>query len=99
MAARGASDHQRSHLQEARPHARDGIDQCPDLRPYADQEILIENEEWLNGDNLAVRVLNGEIPIIESLPDRIFDELVVAMILAFTSKSALPVAAVRQFST
>jgi len=52
----------------------------------------------LNRVDLAVLVLNGEIPVIESLPDGIFDELVVAMILALTGESAPPVAAACQFA-
>ena len=66
-----ASDHQCSHFQEARPHAPDRIDQRSDPRTHASDEILIEDEKRLNCTDRATLVLNGEIPVLEFLPDRI----------------------------
>src|SRR5690348_6085500 len=95
--AGGAPDHQGSHHQAARPRASDGFDQPRYLRAYADREILIENEKRLNRTNLTVRVPNREIPIVEALPERILDELVISMILTLTDKSAFPMVASPQF--
>jgi hypothetical protein len=45
---------------------------------------------------LAVLVLYGEILIVEFFPYRIFNEFVIATILPFIGKSALPITAARQ---
>jgi hypothetical protein len=56
----------------------------------ADKEILVQDEERLDSANAPICILNDEIPVIKSLLDRIFDDLVVAMILSLTLKRTGP---------
>jgi hypothetical protein len=67
--ADGTSDHQGSHLQEPRPHAPGRMDNCPHLGSYAAEQVLIENEERLNRQNLAIPALDSKISVVESLLD------------------------------
>src|SRR5262249_58789268 len=60
------------------------------------EDILVEDEEWLDRLNLTFMVLDGEIPIIEFRVDRVFDNFVIATILVLRGKSALPMPAILQ---
>jgi hypothetical protein len=51
---------------------------------------LVQDEERLDSANASICILNDEIPVIKSLLDRIFDDLVVAMILSLTLKGTGP---------
>jgi hypothetical protein len=51
---------------------------------------LVQDEERLDSANAPICILNDEIPVIKSLLDRIFDDLVVAMILSLTLKRTGP---------
>jgi hypothetical protein len=69
------------------------------LRADADKQILIKNEERLDGANISIRVLDDKIPVIKSLQNRIFDDLIVAMILSVTLESTCPTATPHQLVT
>jgi hypothetical protein len=97
--ARDATDHERAHFQKARPYASDGVDQNPSLEADPGDEILVKEEEWLNRDHLAAFVLYSKIFILESFQYRIFNEFVVATVLALIGKSALLTIAARQVGT
>src|SRR4029077_17606147 len=84
---------QRAHFQEARPDMPEAVDDHRHPRTAAGNKILIENEERLHRLYFAVGVPYGEVSIVESLADRIFDQLVVARMLAFAGKRMLPAAA------
>ena len=58
----------------------------------AGEKILFEDKERLNRLDLAITVLDGKILVVKALQDRIFDELIEAMILALADESALPMA-------
>jgi hypothetical protein len=51
---------------------------------------LVQYEERLDSANAPICILNDEIPENKSLLDRIFDDLVVAMILSLTLKRTGP---------
>ena len=72
-------------------------DQRSDPPTHADDEILIEYEKRLNRTDRALFVSNREIPYSNSSPNRIFHQLVKAMIFALTGESTCPVTALRQF--
>jgi hypothetical protein len=79
--ARDASDDQCADLQRARPYASDRVDQ--------NSKILVEEEEWLNRDHVAVFVLYSKIFILECFQYHIFNEFVIATVLTLIGKSAL----------
>jgi hypothetical protein len=97
--ARGASHHERAHPHEARPDLADTIDQTSYLGTGADKEILIKDKERLDGANAPICILDDELPVIKSLQDRIFDNLVVAMILSLALKRTRPTSAMHQITT
>ena len=47
------------------------MDQPPKARGHADQEILIEQEEGLHGANLAARVSDHQIAVVELGVERV----------------------------
>ena len=49
------------------------MDNYPHLGSYAAEQVLIENEERLNRQNLAIPALDSKISVVESLSDRVFD--------------------------
>jgi hypothetical protein len=53
----------------------------------------------LNGANRPGVVLDSEIAVIEVGMDSIFDELIIAVILAFGREGISPMRALRQFTT
>jgi hypothetical protein len=77
----------------------DRVDQNPYLEADPGDEVLVENEERLNRDHLAMFVLYREISIFESLPYRIFKEFVVATVFALIGKGVLPTTTARQVGT
>lgn len=94
-----AADHEHPHSHKARPYVANCIDQIADLGGCADKHILVENKERLDRANLAMRILDRKITILESLQDRVFNDLVVSGVLSFVFKSVRPMEAVRQFVT
>src|SRR5690349_3278126 len=78
-----AADHQGAHAHEARPPAAGSSDQPIKPRPKSNQQILLKNEKGLNGTNRAGLICDREIPIIEIPVDRVLDQFIVAVILAF----------------
>jgi hypothetical protein len=97
--AGGAPHHERSHSHEVRPYPTDTINQATYLGAHADKEILIENKKRLDGANALVCIFDDEIAVLKSLQNRIFDNLVVAMILSPTFKCTRPAPAMHQLIT
>ena len=90
-----ATDHEHPHSHKARPYVANCINQIADLGGRADKHILVENKERLNRTNLAMRILDCKITILESLQDRVFNDLVVSGVLSFVFKSVGPMEAAR----
>jgi hypothetical protein len=47
------SDHHRPHIHEPRPMTPSDVNQATDIQTSTGQDVLVENEEWLDGPNLA----------------------------------------------
>src|SRR5262245_47155468 len=95
----GASHHQHARSHQARPEAPNANNERVKSRAYPDQQILIEQEEGLYGTNLANRVPYDEIAVVELRMDRILDQFVVSMILAFVRECNLPARTLSQSVT
>src|SRR5262245_12364238 len=81
-----ASNHHGLHEHESRPSAPDRISQTAETRRNSSEDILVENEEWLNCLNLALTVPDGEIMVIEFRVDSFLNDFVIAMILVLQRK-------------
>ena len=95
--AGGTTNHQHARPHQARPQAPNANNERVKSRAYPDQQILIEQEEGLYGKNLANRVPYDEIAVVELRMERILDQLVVSMILAFVRECDLPARTLSQF--
>jgi hypothetical protein len=91
-----APDHHGFHEHESRPSAPDRVGQAPEIRMNSGQNILVENEEGLDGDRLAAGSFDGEIPVIEFGVNGVFDDFVVAPVLVLCRKCARPMPATPQ---
>jgi hypothetical protein len=97
--AGGAPHHECAHPHESRPYPTDTINQSPYFGTGANKEILVKNKKRLDGANAPICILDNEIPIIKSLQDRIFDNLVVAMVLSLIFKRTRPTSTMHQLIT
>jgi hypothetical protein len=85
-----ASDHQCAQPQEVRPQASHQPVRSTAQRGRAGEQILIEQEEGLDGANLALVIPDDEIPVREIGAERPLDQLVIPVILALAGKCAGP---------
>jgi hypothetical protein len=83
---------------EPRPVATNGVDESAAIGAHAGQDVLVENEEWLDGADLCVAVADGEVQIIELGMDRVLYNFVVAAVLVLRSKRSLPLWALSQLT-
>src|SRR5215470_17409636 len=84
-----ASNHQRAHVHKARPEPAHPVNDGFHRAIGADQKILVEEEEGRDGAHHPSLIPDHEIAIVKA-GNRIFDHLVVAMILAFAVKGVSP---------
>ena len=91
-------DHHGLYDHEPRPVATNGVDQSAAIGAHAGQDVLVENEEWLDGADLCVAVADGEVQIIELGMDRVLYDFVVAAVLVLRSKCPLPLRALSQLT-
>src|SRR5262249_27232608 len=75
------------------------IDKSAQARTRSYQQILIEKEKGLHGANSTTRILDDEIAIFELRVQCIFDQLIIAMILAFICEGGSPARKSRQIIT
>jgi hypothetical protein len=66
---------------------------------HAGAQILVQHEEGGHRPHLAAGVPHGEIAVVEALPYGLLDDLVIAVVLAFIRKGALPSPAPHHFGT
>jgi len=59
------------HDHEPRPAATDGVNQSVAIDADAGQDVLVENEERLDGADLSAAVVDGEVQIMELRMDRV----------------------------
>ena len=85
-----ATDHQRPHEQEPRPDLSHDPRELPHRLACAVQNVLVDEEERLHRARRARVVLDHEVPVIEVLADRVFDDSVVAMVLAVAVERRAP---------
>lgn len=82
--------HQGAKLHEVRPPPANGNgDVLYDVRGPREQ-VLIEKKNGLNGIDFVRSVFEDEISIVKSLPNGVFDKLVIATVLAIVTKYVLP---------
>src|SRR5216684_8192076 len=90
------ANHHGLHEHESWPSGPDRIDQTSESPMNSGENILVKNEERLDGLNLALMVPDGEIPIIEFRVDGVLDDFVIAVILVLRRERALPMPAISQ---
>jgi hypothetical protein len=47
------SNHNRPHIHEPRPVTQSDVNQATDIRTSTGQDVLVENEKWLDGPKLV----------------------------------------------
>ena len=73
-------------MHEARPEAPNADEDRFEACAYAREEILVDHEIRLYCvDGLIV--LNNQVAIAESIPQRVFDEFIIAMIFSLVDES------------
>ena len=85
----GASHHQRARPHEARPKSPDPGDKLLGVIIGAGHQILIDDEEGLDGADVLA-VVDDEVAVVETVLERVFDEFVEAMILALAGERGPP---------
>src|SRR5260370_32393983 len=88
------SKHHCLHEHESRPSEPNRINQTLETRINSSENILVENEEWLDCLNLAVMVPDGEIPVIEFRVDGVLNDFVIATILVLRRQCTSPMRAI-----
>jgi len=79
--------------------AADTVNQSSNFWANTDEQIQVENKERLNGANHSKDILDGEVPVIEVPVDSIFDQFIIAMVLAFGRKRMRPMRTSLQLTT
>jgi hypothetical protein len=88
--AGGAADHQRAEDEEARENLAQPSCHAGEDLARAAQQILVEQEKWLDRFDVALAIFEHEVAVFESLADGVFDDGVVAMILAMIDEAGGP---------
>src|SRR5262245_15267910 len=83
------SDHQCACMHEARPSTPNPGEHLFEARAHSRKEILVNHEKWLDGPH-GVIILYDQIAVLESIPQRVFDQLVIAMIFSLIGESRSP---------
>jgi hypothetical protein len=94
-----ASNHYHARPHKARPDAADVLDEGTKTLAHSDQQILIEQKEGLHGANLTICIPYEKIEIFELGMERVLDQLVITMILAFARECYLPARKLREAVT
>src|SRR5690349_14287404 len=84
-----ASYHQRAGAQETGPQATDAADQSLGEAAGAGEKILVDDNGRLDRADGAA-AFDDEVAVTEFTRQRIFDELVITMVLALAGKCPLP---------
>ncbi|WP_349535975.1 MULTISPECIES: hypothetical protein [Bradyrhizobium] len=85
-----ASDHQGSHFEKPGNEASDARQQRLPLRSKSFENVLVEKKKRLDGMETACPVDDREVPVLDTLTERILQYLVVAVILAQVGETGLP---------
>ena len=79
-----------SHKHKSRPKLSDNVHRAPDVRTHTRQNVLFDNEKWLDGRNVSPRVSQDEIQILEFGMDRLVYKVIVAMVFMLRCECMLP---------
>jgi hypothetical protein len=84
----GAPDHHRACKHETGPNAPYAGGEFRDVSAETREEILIEQKIRLDVD--GVIAFDLQVAVLESVPQRVFKELVITMILSLLGECRLP---------
>src|SRR4029077_447527 len=85
-----AANHQHPHRKKAWKFFSNKIDDSAKSSAHAFDQILSDEENWLDGANISGTVLEQRVMIFKIVRQRLVDQLVITVIFAFVLKRAFP---------
>ncbi|WP_338134454.1 hypothetical protein [Bradyrhizobium elkanii] len=85
-----ASDHQGAHSEKSGNEAPDARQQRLPFRSKPFENVLVEKKKRLDGMETTCPVDDREVPVFDTLAERIFQDLVVTVILAQVGETGSP---------